>query len=171
MFDFIKNLWFTLVTLREPLTREDVDLAKLKRDPTRRRVQRCNKSHLVSYSLWFLAGIKQLMLKRRRNLCISEYKNQAFLFKKKKKDKRDSAFNTQRKVSDQIGHFAGECQFVVFFLFFSGGGGGGWVVVLQTRAIWTDEKLSLFVSFSRLNVVSVGLIYTLPPYTKIKDFW
>lgn len=25
------------------------------------------------------------MLKRRRNLCISEYKNQAFLFKKKKK--------------------------------------------------------------------------------------
>lgn len=144
MFVFIKHLWFTLVTLRELLTREDVDLAKFKRDPTRRRVQRCNKSHLVFYSLWFLAGIKQLMLKRLRNLLISEYQNQAL----KKKDNRDSSLNTQGRLVIKL-----VILLVCFWVFF--------LVVLQTRALWTDEKLSLFVNFPRLNVVSVGLIYTL----------
>lgn len=144
MFVFIKHLWFTLVTLRELLTREDVDFAKFKRDPTRRRVQRCNKSHLVFYSLWFLAGIKQLMLKRLRNLLISEYQNQAL----KKKDNRDSSLNTQGRLVIKL-----VILLVCFWVFF--------LVVLQTRALWTDEKLSLFVNFPRLNVVSVGLIYTL----------
>lgn len=32
MFDFIKNVWFILVMLRELFIREDVDLVKFKRD-------------------------------------------------------------------------------------------------------------------------------------------
>lgn len=62
------------------------------------------------YSLWFLAGIKQLMLKRLRNLLISEYQNQAL----KKKDNRDSSLNTQGRLVIKLVILL-VCFWVVFF--------------------------------------------------------
>lgn len=63
------------------------------------------------YSLWFLAGIKQLMLKRLRNLLISEYQNQAL----KKKDNRDSSLNTQGRLVIKL-----VILLVCFWVFFFG---------------------------------------------------